>query len=342
MAENVTTDKSELIKGRIVMNGLLYRLPLYKDQAALLAYVQEHYDNHETGISASLGLTSMAYSEWVKKIHKNAVVGDEVWGKTLLYLCFDQQKLIGLLSIRYELPEEVTRKYGDIGYGVRPSERNKGYATQMLQYALKVCQEKGKDHVILGCYQDNIASARTILKNGGVLTAENENDQDGRISQYYLIPLSTAGIEFRKADRSDAEQLIDLYNAAFYSDFVKYGECPAYGRTKEQMEESILHYPKFIILYGGKPVGCVSCKEEKAGMYEVGCLCVIPAYQGRGIGRKAISFIKSYYSNWQQFTLITPVDKEENIRFYTEKCGFEIVSAEMDGHVKVARFVLKR
>ena len=35
-------------------------------------------------------------------------------------------------------------------------------------------------------------------------------------------------------------------------------------------------------------------------------------------------------------------DKKENVKFYTEKCGFEIVSIEMDGNVKVARFDLER
>lgn len=168
---------------------MIYRLPEAEDQAILQAYVREHYENHEAGISASMGLTSMEYSRWVEKIRQNADAGDEAWGKSMLYLCFDQQKLIGLLSIRYELPEDVTKKYGDIGYGVRPSERNKGYGTQMLQYALKLCKEKGKTRVILGCYQDNIASAKTILKNGGVLTEENENYQEGKISQYYSIYL---------------------------------------------------------------------------------------------------------------------------------------------------------
>ena len=160
---------------------------------------------------------------------------------------------------------------------------------------------------------------------------------------YEFIRFSRAErIAFRKAERTDAELLVDIYNAAFYSDFVKYGACPAYGRTKEQMEASIVRYPKFIILSDGKPVGCVSCRETEEGVYEVGCLCVIPAYQGRGIGRQAVEFIQSYCENWQQFTLVTPVDKAENIRFYTEKCGFERVSEEMDGRVKVARFVLKR
>ena len=91
--------------------------------------------------------------------------------------------------VRYELPESLTEEIGDIGYGVRPSERNKGYATTMLRYALSVCKEKGKDKAVLGCYKDNLASARTIQKNGGVLMEENDNYNEGKISQYYLINL---------------------------------------------------------------------------------------------------------------------------------------------------------
>ena len=148
--------------------------------------------------------------------------------------------------------------------------------------------------------------------------------------------------EYRKADIADAELLIDIYNSAFYSDYMKYGECPAYGKTKEMMEKSIINYPKFIILFHNKPVGCVSCKQVKAGIYEVGCLCVVPEYQGKGIGTQAIQFVTSYCKDWDKITLITPIDKQENVKFYTEKCGFNIVSTEMDGNVKVARFVLEK
>ena len=45
-------------------------------------------------------------------------------------------------------------------------------------------------------------------------------------------------IEYRKADIADAELLISIYNSAFYSDYIKYGECPAYGKTKEMMEKT--------------------------------------------------------------------------------------------------------
>lgn len=103
-----------------------------------------------------------------------------------------------------------------------------------------------------------------------------------------------------------------------------------------------MNYPKFIILYKNKPVGSVSCKKVEVGVYEVGCLCVIPEFQGKGIGTEAIQFVTSHYDDWDKFTLITPIDKKENVKFYTEKCGFEIVSAEMDGNVKVVRFVLEK
>lgn len=141
---------------------------------------------------------------------------------------------------------------------------------------------------------------------------------------------------------SDAELLVEIYNASFYNDYIKYGECPAYGKTKEVMEKSIINYPKFLILCDGNPVGCISCKKIVERVYEVGCLCVIPEFQGKGIGTRAIEFVKSYYEDWDKFTLITPIDKSENIKFYTEKCGFNIVSTERDGNVEVARFVLER
>ena len=102
-------------------------------------------------------------------------------------------------------------------------------------------------------------------------------------------------IGYRKADIADAELLIDIYNSAFYSDFLKYGECPAYGKTKEMMEKSIIDYPKFVILYNSEPVGCISCKKIDAGIYEVGCLCVVPEFQGKGIGTQAIKFVTSHY-----------------------------------------------
>ena len=101
-----------------------------------------------------------------------------------------------MLNIRHDLSDELVQKYGHIGYGVRPSERRKGYANKMLAYALKECKKLGLNTVILGCYKQNIGSAKTILKNGGRLIREvddikqiNNNYTINLVNQFYKIDI---------------------------------------------------------------------------------------------------------------------------------------------------------
>lgn len=149
-------------------------------------------------------------------------------------------------------------------------------------------------------------------------------------------------IEYRQAVSEDTELLINIYNAAFYDDYLRYGSCPGYGKTKEMMGESIRRYSKYIILCDRESVGCVSYTRLQEGVYEIVCLCIVPAYQGKGIGTQAIRFIKTLLKDWRKLTLATPISKKENVKFYTEKCGFHIESTERDGNVELARFVLER
>lgn len=149
-------------------------------------------------------------------------------------------------------------------------------------------------------------------------------------------------LTYVKARKEDADILIGIYNASFYDDYIKYGECPAYGRTRANMEESIEKFPKHIIYCDDIPVGAISVANRGKGEYYLGCLCVIPQYQGKGIGTQAVKFLLDYYSDWNKITLITPADKEDNVNFYTKKCGFKIDGTEMDGNVKVVHFLMER
>ena len=92
-----------------------------------------------------------------------------------------------LLNIRFSLKEDLRQIYGDIGYGVRPSERRKGYATQMLEYALNICREKNMSEAIVACYANNYGSNKVILNNGGVLF--RNDDEDVVISNQWNITL---------------------------------------------------------------------------------------------------------------------------------------------------------
>ena len=54
----------------------------------------------------------------------------------------------------------------------------KGYATQMVGLALEECKRLGIKKVLMVCDKDNIGSAKSIIKNGGIL--ENEQKEDGK------------------------------------------------------------------------------------------------------------------------------------------------------------------
>ena len=152
-----------------------FRLPKLEDKEEIIKYVEEHYSHNEKSISASNRLTSTKYEDWVKKIENNVNIPDKEWGKSLTYLAFnDKDELVGLLSVRYDSSYEKVMEFGHIGYGVRPSQRRKGYATQMLKYGLEECKKKGLNKVIVACYKQNIGSAKTIMKNNGKLIKEDE------------------------------------------------------------------------------------------------------------------------------------------------------------------------
>lgn len=95
--------------------------------------------------------------------------------------------LVGMVNIRYRLNDFLLHLGGHIGYSVRPSERRKGYAKTMLRLALDACRSMGLKRVLLTCDRDNIASAKTIRANGGVL--ENEVPEGRRTTQRYWIVL---------------------------------------------------------------------------------------------------------------------------------------------------------
>ena len=86
-----------------------------------------------------------------------------------VFLCVRESdnRLIGMLQVRHRFNEYLEKYSGHIGYSVRPSERRRGYAKQMLALALPFCKSIGISRVLISCIDGNIGSERTILFNGG-------------------------------------------------------------------------------------------------------------------------------------------------------------------------------
>lgn len=103
------------------------------------------------------------------------------------FFCLDEDRdiIVGAVNIRHYLNESLLQSGGHIGDGVRPSERRKGIATQMIALALDECKKLGIDRVLMVCDKNNVGSAKSIKNNGGVL--ENEIEVDGVVEQRYWI-----------------------------------------------------------------------------------------------------------------------------------------------------------
>ena len=106
---------------------------------------------------------------------------------TFFGLDTDRNIFVGAVNIRHYLNEALLLDGGHIGDGVRPSERRKGFATEMIRLALEECKKLGISKVLMVCDKDNIGSAKSILNNNGIL--ENEILVDGVIEQRYWIDI---------------------------------------------------------------------------------------------------------------------------------------------------------
>jgi len=98
----------------------------------------------------------------------------------------ENEKIIGIIDLRHELKGFLV-DFGHSGYSVRPSERRKGYATQMLAEIICVARESGMENLQLSVERSNEPSIKTIIKNGGIHDRSFEFENE--IADVYNIDL---------------------------------------------------------------------------------------------------------------------------------------------------------
>ena len=99
-------------------------------------------------------------------------------------------KLVGVIDLRHHIDHPILGTWGGhCGYSVRPSERGKGYAGEMLRLNIEKARERGIRKMLITCNESNAASEKTILRNGGVF--EKTIDVDGEILKRYWIDVVT-------------------------------------------------------------------------------------------------------------------------------------------------------
>lgn len=134
--------------------------------------------------------------------------------------------------------------------------------------------------------------------------------------------------------------MINVQNQSFYADFVKYGECPGFNHSKESMTNIILNRITYKVICNNQIVGDIIVKDNHDSTYYIGCICVIPDYENKGIGQESIKFIEGQFPKATVWTLETPADKTRNHYFY-KKMGYSITKEYMDSSVKIVLFEKK-
>ena len=119
-------------------------------------------------INGSAGLNRFSSIEdWLEELKKRSseatVPEGLVPSSTYLGVREKDNYIVGMIDIRHYLNEYLTQVGGNIGYSVRKTERNKGYAKRMLKLALEKCRDLKMKKVLITCDEDNIASEKVIL-----------------------------------------------------------------------------------------------------------------------------------------------------------------------------------
>lgn len=163
---------------------------LYAEQ--VMSYKEEMSQNGDS-FDGCAGLEDVhSFDEWIDfegRLRKKYGAG-YVPSEVFLAARKNDNLVVGMIDFRHPLSDFLKNYGGNIGYSIRPSERRKGYASEMLRQILSVCRDFGESRVLLTCDKENIASKRTIVKNGGVLENEIADtvglSKSGIIERYWI------------------------------------------------------------------------------------------------------------------------------------------------------------
>lgn len=143
------------------------------------------------GVEFCLGLDGMEpWAAWLERTERLRMGGSvPPWVPETFVGAFVGPTLVGRVSVRHRLNEQLALVGGHIGYVVLPEHRRRGYAGVMMREALRIAREVGLDRVLVTCSADNHPSVRVIEAAGGVLQDVVAHPVSGEAKRRYWIVL---------------------------------------------------------------------------------------------------------------------------------------------------------
>ncbi|GAB6596847.1 GNAT family N-acetyltransferase [Bacillus cereus] len=160
-------------------------------QEEYLDFYNEWKDSGETMIPWVITKDPSNFPAMVQELldaHNGINLPDSWVPDSTYWLVTDHNRIVGVVNIRHSLTEHLFNAGGHIGYGIRPSERRKGYATKLLALSLEKAKQLNITKALIVCDEVNTASEKTILHNGGVRD-DDFIEEDGNVVRRFWIEL---------------------------------------------------------------------------------------------------------------------------------------------------------
>ena len=160
-------------------------------QEEYLDFYNEWKDSGETMIPWVITKDPSNFPAMVQELldaHNGINLPDSWVPDSTYWLATDHNRIVGAVNIRHSLTEHLFNAGGHIGYGIRPSERRKGYATKLLELSLEKTKKLNITRALVVCDAVNTASEKTILHNGGVRD-DDFIEEDGNVVRRFWIEL---------------------------------------------------------------------------------------------------------------------------------------------------------
>ncbi|WP_223879950.1 GNAT family N-acetyltransferase [Paenibacillus spiritus] len=127
-----------------------------------------------------------AYLLFLEGMEKREGLPENGVPSSTFWLVGRTRRVLGAVNLRHELNEWLLQSGGHIGYGIRPSQRGRGYAAVQLALALEQARERGIPRCLVVCDRDNLPSERTIRRCGGERD-EDYTEEDGNVIRRFWI-----------------------------------------------------------------------------------------------------------------------------------------------------------
>lgn len=130
-------------------------------------------------------LGTLPFEDWLKGTRDLETVAEEPFVTQEVWFLFRDDTIVGACTLRHSLNAYLFAVGGQIGYGVHPEERKKGYATYMLNEMLRYAKTLRIRKILVTCSAGNTASEKTIEKCGGILENIME-DGENQVARYWF------------------------------------------------------------------------------------------------------------------------------------------------------------